>query len=88
MNSDTPSGSPFPDQIDPPPEKPTPGNDIQAVDYRTDPSHGQAGALQSANDRDHPAAGGDPVGPPPDRSIQSYDLPSQLRSYDRMGESR
>ena len=63
----------------------TPGPDLNARDYRADPSLGQTeteGLLSIGRDR--PNAGGTPVPPVPDRTIQSYDLPDQLATYDRM----
>jgi hypothetical protein len=65
---------------------PDPGADLGARDYRESPSSRQSEAEGLASyDRNAPNALGTPVGPPPDHSIMSYDLPDELASYDRMG---
>lgn len=51
-----------------------PAPDLNATDYRANPSAGMQENLS-----------GTAVPPMPDRSIQSYDLPGQLAQYDRMG---
>lgn len=97
MRSDTTFQSPYPETILAPAsssgeiDSPSPGDDIGAVDYRGEPSHGQpdylAGdAADSLVARGNPRQeGGTAVGPMPDKTVQVYDLPDQLSSYDRMG---
>lgn len=58
--------------------------DLDAIDYRADPSAGQARrAASAAASRDDPNSAGSAVPPVPDRTIQVYDLPDQLAGYDR-----
>jgi len=63
-----------------------PGPTLRARDLRGNPSSTQSETegLDDKTDRDHPAAGGSFAPPMRDASIQSYDLHSQLPSYDAM----
>jgi hypothetical protein len=87
------NGKPFPEQILPegsPSDGNLPvvtgGSDLGALDYRADPSLGGRPVHQPVSvEREDPTAGGEPVGPQPDRTIKSYDLPDELGRYDRMG---
>jgi len=62
------------------------GPDLGARSHREQPSLGQSeteGGVPLS--RDEPNVLGAAVPPMPDRTIQSYDLPDQLATYDRMG---
>lgn len=75
--------TPAPDSENDPPI--SSGSGLGARDYRARPSQLQApDEWRSSVTRDTPNAGGVAVSPMIDRTIQTYDLPDQLATYDQM----
>ncbi|HZU13896.1 MAG TPA: hypothetical protein VFB58_13725 [Chloroflexota bacterium] len=59
---------------------------MDQIDYRAHPSHGGETVPSGVDSRDVPnAPPAAAVPPPPDRGIQSYDLPSEPAHYNQMG---